>query len=152
MDTFFHHAGEAANPKPRPSIVYVDDDEADLELFRIAVANTLPGAAVYTFDTAAAALAFCRLQRPPPTLIVADVNMPAFDGFHFIAEARRAPALDRTPIVFLSTTDDPGVMLDAREAGAAGFFIKPIGFHRYVRMIRNLLSVPDRRAASRFSV
>jgi two-component system chemotaxis response regulator CheY len=152
MDKFFEHTGEAGREGRRPSVVYVDDDAGDLELFRIAATHAAPGTEVFTFDTSAAALGFCRYHAKAPDLIVVDVNMPAFDGFHFIAEARRIPALDRTPIVFLSTTDDPGVMLDAREAGAVGFFVKPIGFHRYARMVQNLLTVADRRPPARFSV
>jgi len=60
------------------------------------------------------------------SLFLVDVNMPQMDGYRFVAEARRTPALASVPIVMMSTEAQPGDRAAAFAAGANGYRVKPV--------------------------
>ncbi|WP_188455363.1 response regulator transcription factor [Virgibacillus oceani] len=59
-----------------------------------------------------------------PQLVIMDVMLPKFDGFHWSREIR---AVSKVPIVFLSSRDHPMDMVMALNMGADDFIQKP--FH-----------------------
>ena len=59
-----------------------------------------------------------------PQLVIMDVILPKFDGFHWSREIR---AVSKVPIVFLSSRDHPMDMVMALNMGADDFIQKP--FH-----------------------
>lgn len=61
------------------------------------------------------------LQRPVD-LIVSDIRMPGLGGLGLLRELRARG--DATPVILLTTFDDPALMMQAVEAGAQGFLLK----------------------------
>lgn len=61
------------------------------------------------------------LQRPVD-LIVSDIRMPGLGGLGLLRELRARG--DATPVILLTTFDDPTLMMQAVEAGAQGFLLK----------------------------
>lgn len=61
------------------------------------------------------------LQRPVD-LIVSDIRMPGLGGLGLLRELRVRG--DATPVILLTTFDDPTLMMQAVEAGAQGFLLK----------------------------
>lgn len=59
-----------------------------------------------------------------PQLVIIDIQLPAFDGFHWCREIRR---VSKVPIIFLSSRDHPMDMIMAMQMGADDFVQKP--FH-----------------------
>lgn len=59
-----------------------------------------------------------------PQLVIIDIQLPAFDGFHWCREIR---AISKVPILFLSSRDHPMDMVMAMQMGADDFIQKP--FH-----------------------
>lgn len=59
-----------------------------------------------------------------PQLVIMDVILPKFDGFHWCREIR---AVSKVPIIFLSSRDHPMDMVMALNMGADDFIQKP--FH-----------------------
>ncbi|WP_413364080.1 response regulator transcription factor [Lysinibacillus sp. 3P01SB] len=59
-----------------------------------------------------------------PQLVIIDIQLPAFDGFHWCREIR---AISKVPILFLSSRDHPMDMVMAMQMGADDFVQKP--FH-----------------------
>jgi DNA-binding NarL/FixJ family response regulator len=55
-------------------------------------------------------------------VIVSDIRMPVLGGIEATARLRRSGV--RTPVLLLTTFDDPGLLLAARKAGAQGFLLK----------------------------
>lgn len=62
------------------------------------------------------------LPQRPVDLIVSDIRMPGLGGLGLIRELRARG--DATPVILLTTFDDPNLMLQAVEAGAQGFLLK----------------------------
>lgn len=66
-----------------------------------------------------------------PQLVIIDIQLPAFDGFHWCREIR---AHSKVPIIFLSSRDHPLDMVMAMQMGADDFVQKP--FHMEVLLAK----------------
>ena len=66
-----------------------------------------------------------------PQLVIIDIQLPVFDGFHWCREIR---AISKVPILFLSSRDHPMDMVMAMQMGADDFVQKP--FHMEVLLAK----------------
>lgn len=62
------------------------------------------------------------LPQRPVDLIVSDIRMPGLGGIGLIRALRERG--DATPVILLTTFDDPDLMMQAVDAGAQGFLLK----------------------------
>lgn len=62
------------------------------------------------------------LPQRPVDVIVSDIRMPGLGGLGLLRALRAAG--DATPVILLTTFDDPDLMLRAVDAGAQGFLLK----------------------------
>ena len=60
----------------------------------------------------------------PPYLVTLDLNMPRMNGFEFLEEVRKDPALHRLVIFVLSTSDAPADVANAYDNNIAGYIVK----------------------------
>lgn len=90
-------------------------------------------------DTASAVGA---VPRENPDLIILDVNFPAdsgWDGFGLMQWLRRIDQVKQTPIVVISGSDTGNYQERCRQAGAAGFFLKPLDYVQLLGTLREAL-------------
>lgn len=66
-----------------------------------------------------------------PHLVIIDIQLPKFDGFHWCREIR---AVSKVPIIFLSSRDHPTDMVMAMNLGADDYVQKP--FHMDVLLAK----------------
>jgi two-component system chemotaxis family response regulator WspR len=122
----WRRAGDAANAQ-RPAddsksvVLLVDDQLMVGEMVRRALAHepnivfhfcSEPGAAVATAQSLA------------PTIILQDLVMPGIEGLTLVREYRALEATRNTPIMVLSTREDPITKRDAFAAGANDYVVK----------------------------
>jgi len=62
------------------------------------------------------------LESSPVDVVLSDIRMPGLDGFGLVRALRERG--DATPVVLLTTFDEPALPLRAAEAGAQGFLLK----------------------------
>jgi two-component system, OmpR family, bacitracin resistance response regulator BceR len=79
------------------------------------------------------------VERIAPELILIDIQLPAFDGFHWCRQIR---ATSNVPIIFLSSRDQPLDMIMAMQLGADDYVQKP--FH--IDVLRTKVQALLRRA------
>ena len=65
------------------------------------------------------------LKGMTPDIVFLDISMPGVDGFEVMAYLRRFPQLQHTPVVFISSDDQPETVQKARKSGALLFLTKP---------------------------
>ena len=104
----------------RIRIVFVDDQalvRAGLE----ALLKSLPGIElIRTTGDAATLLSYIESDRPD--VVISDIRMPGLSGIALTSVLRQKRNL--TPVLLLTTFEDPNLFLQARKAGAQGFLLK----------------------------
>jgi len=58
-------------------------------------------------------------------LVICDVNMPHMNGVEMVRRIKSSPRHETLPIVMLTTEGQPRLIREAKEAGAAGWIVKP---------------------------
>lgn len=58
-------------------------------------------------------------------LLLTDLYMPEMNGIELIKEVRAMDKYKRIPILFLTTESQTGKKMEAKEAGATGWIVKP---------------------------
>jgi diguanylate cyclase (GGDEF)-like protein len=121
---------ETANPAPgtdpRPLVLLVDDEPANLQVlvealrqpYRIKIARDGQSALALVLDMAR--------RGQPPDLVVLDVLMPGMDGFSVCREIKNNPLTRTLPVVFVTLVADSCVELERMQFEAVDYIIKPV--------------------------
>ena len=70
--------------------------------------------------------AFELLQANKVDLVFLDWNMPEMDGIEFLAKARAIPAYQELPIVMVTSEAAKYHVVEALQAGATDYIVKPV--------------------------
>lgn len=70
-----------------------------------------------------------------PAMIISDVNMPVMDGITFIREVKKTP-FKYLPILVLTTEREDSKKLEGKNAGAAGWLVKPFKPETLLTVVR----------------
>jgi two-component system chemotaxis response regulator CheY len=65
------------------------------------------------------------LQTMTPRLILLDINMPGVDGIEILSFLRREPRLASTPVIVITSDDQPETRDKVKKGGATAMLIKP---------------------------
>lgn len=107
--------------EPRSVVLLIDDQAIVAEALRLMLANQ-PDIELHVCQNAASALPLARRLRP--TVILQDLVMPDVDGFTLVRFLRADPELSSTPIIVLSSKEDPRDKSRAFEIGASDYLVK----------------------------
>ena len=113
-------------------VLLVDDEEGDIELTRLALAESgFPCQVMVAKDGLEAISALRRntsdgASRQMPDLVFLDLNMPRMSGLEVLAEMKKDPDLSGIPVVVLSTSDVERDVAAAYKLGAAGYITKSV--------------------------
>ena len=76
-------------------------------------------------------------------MIVAEAVMPDVDGFGFLKEVKRRPAVKDLPFLFLTHAHDTSILINAFEHGAVDYFFKPLKKELFIAKIRSMVGAFD---------
>lgn len=80
-----------------------------------------------------------RGKRPNgPLLLVLDVKMPRLDGVETLRILKSDPAISRTPVIVLTTTDDPREIERCYQLGCSVYITKPVAYDTFIEAVRRL--------------
>lgn len=116
-------------------ILVVDDSSA----IRFMLAGILKDAG---FDVQTASDGFQGLlsaREFAPNLIFADLNMPKQNGLSMTRKLREEQDFSDTPILILTTDNQPEMKKEGRKAGATGWIVKPIGPEQLLSIVHKFL-------------
>lgn len=102
-------------------ILIVDDSESIRELVSFTLQNE--GYEVVAGTDGKDALKY--LDGSKFDLIITDLYMPEMDGIALIKEVRNMESYKHVPILFLTTESQNDKKMEAKQAGATGWIVKP---------------------------
>lgn len=116
-----------------PARILVVDDEAPIRRF-LRVALEAEGYGVIEAGTAREGLAMA--AREAPALVVLDLGLPDADGLSVLRDLR---GWSPVPVLILSVRADEGDKVEALDAGAQDYVVKPFGVKEFLARVRGLL-------------
>lgn len=116
-------------------VLYIDDDEEDLEIFSVVTKEFRNEIDLRSFTSASKALKKIISGELLPEIIFIDLNMPGMDGFEFLAEIKKQSDI-KIPIVVLSTSSQQSTKQNVEKLGADGYITKPNSIREFVRLLR----------------
>ncbi|HEY4151433.1 MAG TPA: response regulator [Chitinophagaceae bacterium] len=122
------------------SLLLVDDDEDDHELFKLALLEYEYPVAFEGTGDVVQALKRLDDSTITPDLIFLDINMPALNGFEFLRQLKGKKHLKDIPVIMYSTSDSQFDKHKAIEAGAAAYLHKPSTLRELGRLLRHVLN------------
>lgn len=128
--------------------VLVIDDEAPIRRF-LRVALEAEGHAVIEAGTAREGIA--ATARDAPALVVLDLGLPDADGLSVLREIR---GWSQVPVLILSVRADEAGKVEALDAGAQDYVVKPFSVKEFLARVRGLLRdrMPDSAAPNRLQI
>jgi CheY-like chemotaxis protein len=124
-----------------PPIVLIEDDEEDIEIFRMALSELGVEADVHCFTRPNEALDYLKRPESMPGLILCDMRLTTLTG----VDLRRQIAEDERlhykaiPFVLMSTSMTPEIIQEAYLLPVQGIFIKEPTFSKYVDHLRRII-------------
>src|SRR5258708_36989934 len=124
-------------------ILLVEDDPGDVMITREAFAENKVRNRLSVVSDGEAALAFlCRqgefAEAPRPDLILLDLSLPRKPGHQVLAEIKTDPALQRIPVVVLTTSDAEVDILRSYDLHANAYVTKPVDFGCFFDVVRQI--------------
>lgn len=80
------------------------------------------------------------LRGDPPAAVLLDLHLPKRNGFEVLAEIRACRALDATPVVILSSSDDRRDIQRAYAGRANSYLVKPLGYGQLHEILQQVVS------------
>lgn len=63
-----------------------------------------------------------------PDFVFLDINMPGVDGFEVFSYFKRNPEFQQTPVIVVTSDDQPETAARAEAMGAVTLILKPVSF------------------------
>jgi two-component system, response regulator RpfG len=123
----------------QPAAVILDDQDTSRTVLAAMLMRLDWSIAVQTYAEPRACLA--AVADATPDLMLVDYRMPGMTGIEFTARFRALPDCAEVPLVMVTVANDRLVRLQALEAGATDFLLKPVDFHECRARCHNLLTL-----------
>lgn len=120
------------------TILNVDDDGEDIEIFCDAVREIDPSIICLVAQSADQALQILNSDIDLPSYIFLDINMPKMDGNACLREIKKDKRLSRIPVIMYSTNTRTAD-IDVYKSFNAGFLVKQNSFTELVTELRKVL-------------
>ena len=116
-------ADRAAEPGHTATILYIEDNLANLELVRRALARQ-PGLTVLEATHGRRGLELARDERPD--LVLLDLHLPDITGEEVLDALRASPETADVPVIVVSAEASKGRVQRLRQRGAHDYLTKPV--------------------------
>ena len=126
------------------SILYVDDDVDDQDIFCEAMKSINPHIICHVANDGLQALQLLEELIFLPDYIFLDLNMPLFNGKDFLIELRRTKKLKDIHVIMYSTSTNPKDASDCKKLGAIDFIVKPSTFKEVHDNLTKFISKTNR--------
>ena len=75
-----------------------------------------------------------------PDYIFMDVNMPKMNGIDCLKHLRKLSRLNGTPIIMVSTSEEPRIIAQCKQLGANDFVVKPASLDSLTSILSKIIN------------
>ena len=131
-------------PASQPiEVLLVEDNPGDVRLTREALRDGKVQNNLSVVPDGVEALAFLRRQgkyaaAPRPDLILLDLNLPKKDGREVLEDIKADPALQRIPVVVLTSSEAERDIAQAYALHANCYITKPVDLDQFITVVRSI--------------
>jgi CheY-like chemotaxis protein len=125
------------------TVLIVDDDEGHVELVRRNLRRIALGNPIVALQDGDQALNYIfrrgefASNAEEQLLILLDINMPgSVNGVEVLRQLKADPAMRKTPVIMLSTTDDPREVALCYDLGCSVYITKPVDSVQFIEAIK----------------
>jgi len=127
------------------TILIVEDDDGHADLIQEGLCSAgvcnpfrrfCDGEAVWEFLLQSGGLVAAR--EGTCYLLLLDINMPKMDGIEVLRRIKTHPELKDTPVMMLTTTDDPREVDECYKLGCNMYITKPVDFLKFAETLKRL--------------
>jgi DNA-binding response OmpR family regulator len=129
--------------RPAMTLLCIDDDQDDLDLFQEAVRNVSSSHQCLVARNGRDGMKI--LESVKPDFIFLDINMPGLGGWDLVKMIRAKQDFDEVPVYMLSTTQNAAELEMFIRAGASQCLVKPSSFHELCLIFKNVITDKERR-------
>ena len=124
-------------------ILLVEDKQNDAILAREAFRAVKPEVRLHFAKDGMQCMAYLRKEdafagAPTPDLILLDLNMPKMDGRDVLLEIAKDERLRHMPVIILTTSSEPGEVLELYRLRCSSYIVKPLDFHEFARIAQSI--------------
>jgi response regulator of citrate/malate metabolism len=112
------------------TILYIDDDSEDVEIFEEAINSVSPKTILYSAKNANEAYSLLETLPTKPNYIFLDLKLPRKNGKHILKDIKSSNALKHIPIIIISSLDEKSTIIECKNLGATDYIIKPTQFKK----------------------
>jgi CheY-like chemotaxis protein len=124
------------------SIILVDDDLDDHEIFRTACAVVDSSINVISYENGEVALNELESMENLPDYIFLDLNMPRLNGIEVLGSLKKMENIKSIPVVIYTTSFDSKVRGMCADLGALDIIEKPNSFDVLCQKLEDVLKIP----------
>ena len=128
---------DAADGAPRYTLLYVEDNPANLNLVEQIIARRTD---LRLLSAANAQLGIALARVHQPNVILMDINLPGMSGLEAMQLLRSDPLTAHIPILAVSANAAPGDIERGLEAGFFDYVTKPIRVARFMQSVNAALA------------
>ena len=121
------------------TILYVDDDQEDLEIFQEAINSINSSIRFISARSAVDALTLLGKQKDLPNMIFVDINMPVMSGKEFLRTVKVDRQLKNIPVIMYTTSRQQTEKDECAKLGAKDFITKPTTFPVLIEKLKNVI-------------
>ena len=121
------------------TILLVDDDEDDHDVFREAISIVKPDCNFLWARDGTLGLEMLRDKNRRPDYIFLDINMPKMDGKEFLKNVKSDPMSGKIPVVIYTTSGHKSELGEYFKLGATNFITKPSEFNVLLTYLKSIL-------------
>lgn len=133
----------AATRTPEVEILLVEDNEADIELTKLAFKEEGLDCHLSVTRNGAEAMDYLRVRAVytgynMPSLVLLDLNMPRMGGKQVLEAIRKDPRLTALPVMLLTSSQAHHDINDCFHLRANGYIVKPSGSAERATMVKRI--------------
>lgn len=128
---------ESVQRQAVPTVLAVEDNPGDIRLIEEGIEASGRDVELHVSRDGTRAIEWLAAEATEENLdlVLLDLNLSGKSGFEVLQAVRDEPRFDSTPIVVVSSSEDPTDVRRVYERSASGYVTKPTDPDEYIRMI-----------------